>query len=463
LKIIILGAGQVGATLAENLASEANDITVVDTDRFRLRALQDRLDIRTIHGNASYPDVLRQAGGVDADMLIAVTNSDEINMVACQISHALFRTPTKIARVRSPAYDGADNSKSNPLFGGKTAFNIDQIIRPEQLVTEAIFRLIQQPGALQVMDFAGGLVQLVAVRAYSDGALVGRELKDLRKDLPKVDTRVAAIFRKDRPIIPRGDTVIEADDEVFFLAARKDIRAVVSELQKLEKPYRRILIAGGGNIGARLATSIENQYRVKLIERGQVRCKELSELLNKTVVLQGDASDQDLLLEERIDDVDVFCAVTNSDEANIMSSMLAKKLGARKVMTLINNAAYVDLVQGGLVDIAVSPEQATIGSLLQLVRRGSIQAAHSLRRGAAEAIEAVAHGDARSSRIVGRPISEISLPSGATIGAVVREDEVLIAHDHIKIEHQDHVIMFLTDKRKITDIERLFSVAPTFL
>ncbi|MEL0321959.1 MAG: Trk system potassium transporter TrkA, partial [Gammaproteobacteria bacterium] len=280
MKIIILGAGQVGATLAENLASEANDITVVDTDRFRLRALQDRLDIRTIHGNASYPDILRQAGGVDADMLIAVTNSDEINMVACQISHALFRTPTKIARVRSPAYDGADDGKSNPLFGGKTAFNIDQIIRPEQLVTEAIFRLIQQPGALQVMDFAGGLVQLVAVRAYSDGALVGRELKDLRKDLPKVDTRVAAIFRKDRPIIPRGDTVIEADDEVFFLAARKDIRAVVSELQKLEKPYRRILIAGGGNIGARLATSIENQYRVKLIERGQVRCKELSEMLN---------------------------------------------------------------------------------------------------------------------------------------------------------------------------------------
>ena len=463
MKIIILGAGQVGATLAENLASEANDITIVDTDRFRLRTLQDRLDIRTIHGNGSYPEILKQAGGVDADMLIAVTNSDEINMVACQISHALFRTPTKIARVRSPAYDGEEDNKTNPLFGGKTAFTIDKIIRPEQLVTEAIFRLIQQPGALQVMDFAGGLVQLVAVRAYTDGALVGRELKDLRKDLPEVDTRVAAIFRKDRPIIPRGDTVIEADDEVFFLAARKDIRAVVSELQKLENPYRRILIAGGGNIGARLATSIENQYRVKLIERSQARCKELSEMLNKTVVLQGDASDQDLLLEERIDDVDVFCAVTNSDEANIMSSMLAKRLGVRKVMTLINNAAYVDLVQGGLIDIAVSPEQATIGSLLQLVRRGSIQAAHSLRRGAAEAIEAIAHGDTRSSRVVNRSIGDIDLPAGATIGAIVRDDEVLIAHDRLAIEHQDHVIMFLTDKRKIADIERLFSVAPTFL
>ena len=218
-----------GATLAENLASEANDITVVDTDRFRLRALQDRLDIRTIHGNASYPDILKQAGGIDADMLIAVTNSDEINMVACQISHALFRTPTKIARVRSPAYDGDDDGKTNPLFGGKTAFNIDQIIRPEQLVTEAIFRLIQQPGALQVMDFAGGLVQLVAVKAYSDGALVGRELKDLRQDLPKVDTRVAAIFRKDRPILPRGDTVIEAGDTVIIFV----VRGKIAQVEKL--------------------------------------------------------------------------------------------------------------------------------------------------------------------------------------------------------------------------------------
>lgn len=463
MKIIILGAGQVGATLAENLASESNDICVVDVDRLRLRALQDRLDIQTIHGNGSYPDILKAAGGVDADMLIAVTNSDEINMVACQIAAALFRTPTKIARVRSPAYDTTADLKTNPLFGGKSAFSIDQIIRPEQLVTEAIYRLIQQPGALQVMDFAGGLAQLVAVKAYPDGALVGRELKDLRKDLPKVDTRVAAVFRKDRPIIPRGDTVIEADDEVFFIAARKDIRAVVSELQKLEKPYRRVLIAGGGNIGARLATAIEGQYRVKLIERGPQRCKELSEMLNRTVVLQGDASDQDMLVEEGIDDVDVFCAVTNSDEANIMSSMLAKRLGARKVMTLINNAAYVDLVQGGLVDIAISPEQATIGSLLQLVRRGSIHAAHSLRRGAAEAIEAVAHGDSRSSRVVGRRIGDVDLPNGATIGAIVRGEEVIIAHDHIVIEHEDHVILFLTDKRKISDVERLFSVAPTFL
>lgn len=463
MKIIILGAGQVGSTLAESLASESNDICVVDTDRLRLQALANRLDIQTVHGNGSYPTILKAAGGVDADMLIAVTNSDEINMVACQVANALFRTPTKIARVRAPDYDNSAELKDNPLFTGKSGFSIDQIIRPEQLVTEAIYRLIQQPGALQVMDFAGGLVQLVAVRAYAGGALVGRELKDLRKDLPKVDTRVAAIFRRDRPIIPKGDTRIEAEDEVFFLAARKDIRAVVSELQKLEKPYRRILIAGGGNIGKRLATSTEYQYRVKLIERDKIRQRDLSEKLTRTIVLSGDASNQNLLIEEGIEDIDVFCAVTNSDEANIMSSMLAKRLGARKVMTLINNSAYVDLVQGGLIDIAISPDQATIGSLLQLVRRGSIHAAHSLRRGAAEAIEAIARGDFRSSRVVGRRISDVDLPSGTTIGAIVRGEEVLIAHDHIVIEHEDHVILFLADKRKVNDVERLFSVAPTFL
>ena len=236
MKIVICGAGLVGSAIASHLSEEQNDVTVIDASAENIQRITDHYDVHGVVGVASHPDRLAEAGVRDAELLIAVTESDEVNMVACQISHALFRTPTKIARVRSPAYDGDDDGKTNPLFGGKTAFNIDQIIRPEQLVTEAIFRLIQQPGALQVMDFAGGLVQLVAVKAYSDGALVGRELKDLRQDLPKVDTRVAAIFRKDRPILPRGDTVIEADDEVFFLAARKDIRAVVSELQKLEKP-----------------------------------------------------------------------------------------------------------------------------------------------------------------------------------------------------------------------------------
>ncbi|MBE9398887.1 Trk system potassium transporter TrkA [Pontibacterium sp. N1Y112] len=457
MKIIILGAGQVGGTLAENLASEANDITIVDTDTARLRELQDRLDIRTVEGKASYPTVLDQSGAQDADMLIAVTNSDEVNMVACQLSQTLFNTPTKIARVREHDY----LKKNHSIFGPK-GIPVDVLISPEQLVTRHIKRLIQHPGALQVLDFADGKAQLVAVKAYYGGPLVGREISFLRAHMPSIDTRVAAIFRRGSPIIPKGDTVIEADDEVFFIAAKRDIRAVMSELRRLDRPYKRIMIAGGGNIGARLAESIEDSFQVKIIERGMQRCNHLARNLNNTIVLHGSASDRDLLMEENIEDTDVFCALTNDDEANIMASMLAKRLGARTVMTLINNPAYVDLVQGGAIDIAISPQQTTIGALLTHVRRGDVAAVHSLRRGAAEALEAVAHGDKRSSKVVGRTIEEINLPPGTTIGAIVRDEEVLIAHDDVMVENGDHVILFLVDKKRIGEVERLFQVGLAF-
>ncbi|WP_227367741.1 Trk system potassium transporter TrkA [Halomonas sp. M20] len=456
MKIIILGAGQVGGTLAEHLAHEENDITVVDTETVRLRELHNRLDIRTVTGSGSYPMVLRQAGCEDADMLIAVTNSDEVNMIACQVAHTLFRTPTKIARVRAAAY-----LTRKGLFSNE-AVPVDVLISPEQVVTDHIRRLIVYPGALQVLEFAGGQAQLVAVKAYYGGPLVGQELGFLRRHMPNVDTRVAAIYRQNRPIIPRGDTVIEADDEVFFIAARRDIRAVMSELRKIERDFRRILIAGGGNIGQRLAEQLEHSHQIKIIERNLERCGVLSERLDRTVVLHGSATSKRLLIEENIEDCDIFCALTNDDEVNIMSSMLAKRLGAKKVLTLINNAAYVDLVQGGEIDIAISPQQSTIGGLLTHVRRGDIVNVHSLRRGAAEAIEAIAHGDARSSKVIGRTIDEIDLPAGTTIGAVVRGKEVLIAHDDVVIEAGDHVILFVIDKRRIRDVERLFQVGLSF-
>ncbi len=456
MKIIILGAGQVGGTLAEHLAGEANDITVVDTDGDRLRELGDRLDIRTVQGRGSFPTILRQAGADDADMLVAVTSSDETNMVACQVAYTLFNTPTRIARVRESAY-----LTRSGLFNNE-AIPVDVLISPEQVVTNYIKRLIEYPGALQVIDFAGGMAQLVGVRAYYGGPLVGHELRALREHMPQVDTRVAAIFRRNRAIMPRGDTVIEADDEVFFIAAKAHIRAVMGEMRRLDDNYKRIVIAGGGNIGERLAEAIENRYQVKIIEKSPARCRALSESLNNTVVLQGSSSDRDLLVEENISDADIFLALTNDDEANIMSSLLAKRLGARKVMTLINNPAYVDLVQGGEIDIAISPQLATIGTLLTHVRRGDIASVHSLRRGAAEAIEAVAHGDAKSSKVVGRMIEEIALPPGTTIGAIIREEEVLIAHDDTVIASGDHVILFLVDKKYIREIERLFQVGLTF-
>ncbi|MCP3665255.1 MAG: Trk system potassium transporter TrkA [Gammaproteobacteria bacterium] len=457
MKIIILGAGQVGTSVANNLASEANDITVVDQDVDLLGALQDRLDLRTVQGHAAHPDVLTQAGAEDADMILAVTNSDETNMVACQIAYSLFHTPTKIARVRAQAYT------RHPKLFSHDALPIDVLISPEQLVTDYIMRLIEYPGALQVLDFAGGLVRLVAVRAYQDGPLVGHELRTLYEHIPHIDARVAAIYRKGSSIQPEGDTVIEVDDEVFFLAARKNIRAVMSELRKLEKPFKRLMFAGGGNIGKRLASALENDYQVKLIECDKQRAERVAEDLQKTIVLHGDVADEDLMLEENIESTDLFCAVTNDDEANILSAMLAKRLGARKVMALINRPAYVDMVQSGPIDIAISPQHATIGTLLTHVRRGDVVMVHSLRRGAAEAIEAVAHGDSSSSKVVGRSIDEIPLPRGTSIGAVVRGKDVLVAHHDTVIQAEDHVILFLVDKRQIPEVEKLFQVSVTFL
>ena len=457
MKIIILGAGQVGTSVAANLVNEANDITVVDTSAQRLRELADRFDLRTLQGHGAQPDVLMRAGGEDAEMIIAVTNSDETNMVACQVAYTLFHTPTKIARVRAQGF--LDHHQA--LFGGD-AFNIDVTISPEQLVTDYILRLIQNPGALQVTDFANGRVRLVAVRAYYGGPLVGHELRALYDHMPHIDARVAAIYRQDRAIQPEGDTVIEADDEVFFVAAPKHIRSVMSELRRLDKPYKRLIFAGGGNIGTRLARVTERNFRVKVIESDLERCKHIAEALERTIVLHGDAADEELLLEENIEDTDVFCAVTNDDEANILSAMLAKRLGARKVMALINRTAYVDLVQSGPIDVAISPQQATIGSLLKHVRRGDVVMVHSLRRGAAEAIEAVAHGDQGSSKVVGRPIEAINLPKGASIGAIVRGDEVLIAHHDTFIESEDHVILFLQDRLRVPEVEKLFQVGVTF-
>jgi trk system potassium uptake protein TrkA len=456
VKILILGAGQVGGTLASHLASEEFDITLVDGNARALDALRDKLDIQTVHGWASHPDVLRRAGAEDADMLIAVTSSDEVNMVACQVCHSLFRTPTKIARIRAaPYFDRKD-------FFTTEHMPIDVLINPELVVTENVRQLLRYPGALQVLDFADGHIQLVAVKAFHGGPLVGHALRFLREHMPRVETRVAAIYRRGQGIIPTGDTVIEADDEVFFIAASEHINDVMSELRHVERPYKRVMIAGGGHIGQRLAQSIEADFNVKVIEFDKARCETLADSLQRAVVLNMDATDQERLLEENIEQCDAFCAVTNDDEVNIMSSLLAKRMGVRQVITLIGKPAYVDLVQGGEIDIAISPQQATSSLLLSYVRRADVVRAHSLRRGAAEAIEAVAHGDARSSRVVGRQIRDIALPPGTTIGAIARGERVLIAHDDVVVESEDHVILFVVDKQQIPAVERLFQVAPTF-
>jgi len=458
MKIVILGAGQVGSSVAHSLSGEDNDITIVDTDASRLKELQDRLDIRTVLGFASPPKVLIRAGIEDADLVIALTNSDEVNMTVCQVAYSLFNTPTRIARIRSSAY------MERPELFRREHCPVDVLISPETLVVQYISRLIEYPGALQVLDFADGRAQLVATQAYAGGPLVGRHLNTLKEHMPTgADARVAAIYRREEFIIPDGDTIIEENDTVFFLAARKHIQTMMRELRPLDSPVRRIILAGGGNIGGNLARNLERDHHVKIIERNREVAEMIAQEVEKAIVLVGDCADEDLLREEAIDSVDVYCALTNDDEANILSSMLAKKMGAQKVIALINRPSYVELVEAGSIDIAVSPQQVTIGALLTHIRRGNMVRIHSLRRGAAEAIEAVALGDKRSSRVVGRKIEEINLPAGTSIPAIVRGDEVIIAHHDVCIQAGDHVLLFVPDKRQIAAVERLFQVSATFV
>jgi trk system potassium uptake protein TrkA len=472
MKVIILGAGQVGASVAEGLVSEENDITVIDFDAPRLMQLQDKLDLRTVVGNAAVPSVLREAGADDADMIIAVTQSDQTNLVACKLAHSVFNVPTRIARLRSRDFleDASLLSPEN--------FAVDFALCPEQVITDYIRRLIEFPEALQVLSFARNRVSLVAVRAYEGGLLVGKPIKEMRDHLPPdTDARIAAIFRRDQPVFPEGDTVIEAGDEVFLLAATEHIRLVLRQLRRMMTPVERIMIAGGGNIGLRLAKSLESRYEIKLIEGRKDRAEVIANEFENTLVLLGDATDEELLERENIAEMDLFLAVTNDDEDNIMAGSLAKRLGCKRVVALINRRAYADMIEGGPIDIGISPAQVSIGTLLAHVRQGDVAEVHSLRRGAAEALELIAHGDEKTSRVVGRKIGDIEWPHGVTVAALVRNfdktvvvgqtddwtaitrhGEVEIAHHDTVIRPDDHVIVFCTSKKLVKKVEKLFQV-----
>ena len=379
MNIIIIGAGRVGESVAESLVSEKNDITVVDTSPERLAVLQDRLDLRGVAGNGTLPSVLQEAGIADADMLIACAPADETNLVACKIAHDRFAVPTTIARLRAPELiEGGD------LLGKEGGFAVDKVICPEQSVTAYVRKLIEYPEALQVLEFADGRVSLIAVRAVAGGPMVRHSLAELPQLLPGVEMRIVDIYRGFERVPAVGSTRIESDDEVFVLAATADIRRVLGALRPMSQPVRRVMIAGGGKVGLRLAREIHMHHEVKLIETDVRRCEYLaSQLPSSVLVLNADSTDENLMEDENVREMDLFIAITSDDEDNVMSCLLAKRLGARRVLALINRRAYADLVPGTAIDIAISPAQAVIGELLAYVRRGDIEAVHSLRRGAA--------------------------------------------------------------------------------
>ncbi|MEY4979529.1 MAG: Trk system potassium transporter TrkA [Pseudomonadota bacterium] len=461
MNIIILGAGRVGESVAESLVSEQNDITVIDQDPQRLRLLEDRLDLRGVVGNGIQPSVLREAGAQDADMLIACAAADESNLVVCKVAHDVFNVPSTIARLRSPEFVEGDE------LLGKNGFAVDHVICPEESVTRYIHQLISYPEALQVLEFADGRASLIAVRAAHGGALVGHTIGEFRDRFPHAEMRVVALYRLDTEMEATKDTRILAGDEVFVLADTAKIRYVLGAIHNIDKPVQRVMIAGGGKVGLRLARSLVGQCEVKLIEQDKKRCEYLaSQLPSSMLILHGDGADEDLLLEENVGQMDLFLALTSDDEDNIMSSMLAKRLGAGRVMALINRRAYADMMQGSTIDIAISPAQTVIGELLTHLRRGDVAAVHSLRRGAAEALEGIARGDAKTSRLVGRKVEDIKLPKGTRIGAIVRGEgrtsQVLMPHHDTVIETDDHIIIFIPNKRLVREVEKLFLVSATF-
>lgn len=452
MKIIILGAGRIGSSLAIGLAQENNEITLVDLEERNLRHVGSRVDLRTLCGNGAHPNILQQAGAEDAYMLVALTKSDEVNMIACQVAYSLFNTPQRIARVRAAEYLTQGN-----LFMTE-ALPIDVLISPEQIAARNVERLIRRPGALQVLEFADGLAQLAVVRISPGAPAAGRNLLDLQHSLPDVQLHVAAIYRDQQVLKPEPELRLKAHDEIVVLTRTDQLNTVVEKLRAQPGRSRHILIAGGGNVGHGIAAQLESDCHVKVIEHNEYRARYLSEQLARTTVLQGDATDDKLLLDENIRDMDVFCAVTNNEEANILSAMQAKRMGVSTTIALINRPSYIDLIERS-IDIAVSPQQATLSELLTHIRRGDVLAVHSLRRGRAEALEAKAHQTAAA---IGQPIGQLNLPTSVDIAALVRNGEMILPNTLTTIQPDDHVILFISDKRYLKDVERLFQVSATF-
>ncbi|MFE1573379.1 Trk system potassium transporter TrkA [Comamonas odontotermitis] len=496
MKILILGAGRVGESVAESLLGEKNDITVIDTDGVRLRDLETRFDLRGVVGNGISPDVLAEAGAADTDMLIACTSQDETNLVACKVAQVVFNIPTRIVRVRSIAL------KSHPALLEEGGFGVTHAFCPEEALMGYIGKLVRYPEALQVREFAQGYAALASVRARGGAPLVGLSVADVQQNLPQGAVRVVGIYRRfhheaDRLVSVEGSTRIEPGDEVFVLSDKEHLGDVLAafnrQVGELEQPVRRVMVAGGGRVGMRLARSLtkdSKRFQVKIIEKHESRCVYLASRLSSDVlVLRGDATDENLMEEENVEDVDLFIAITDDDEDNIMSCLLAKKLGATRVLALINRRTYADLMHGTQIDIALSPAQATLGELLAYVRQGDVQAVHSLRRGVAEAIEIVARGDAKTSRVVGKRVGSLRLPHDVHIGMIVRglpepdarntngseaperegqatdakePPQVIVPTSGTIIQSNDHVILFLPNKRLVHEVESLFRVGVTF-
>ncbi len=455
MKILILGAGQVGSTLAKYLCSDNdNSITIVDNKEDNLAPLQRHLDIKTVVGHGAYPSVLEKAGIKKMDMVIAVMKSDESNMVACRMAFTLYNVDKKIARIRTAEY------LLRPELFSKKAVPIDFLITPENLITDYITGIVEEPGASQVFDFENGLVQLVETRAFIGTPIVNKPVKELHQHLPDTPMRIISLYRDGRALLCSSDTVIREGDHVYFLTRKDHVASLLKEFRRADRSYKNIMIAGGGTIGSNLAMSLEESHNIRVIELNEQHAMELEEKLNNTLVLHGNASDEDLLIDEGIEETDLFLALTDSDEVNVIVSILAKRLGAHKTIALVKRDVYASLAeQSDEIDMIVSPDQITASGIISHIRKGDTMKVHCLQHGKAEAIEIVVHGSEQTSQVIGRRIKDLELPEGVVLGAVVRDQELLMGSKNLVIETNDHILLMLTDVSKIHKVESLFSDA----
>ena len=453
MNIIVCGAGQVGASIARQLAGEANDVTVIDNDRAVVQRLSDTVDARVIVGNASLPDVLEEAGAKTAEMIVAVTHSDEVNMVACQVAHSLFDVPEKIARVRQQSY-------LNPVWAdlfSRDQMPIDLIISPEIEVARAIERRLQVPGALDMLPFGDGRVRVIAVRCEEGCPIVNTPLRQLTELFPDLHIMVIAISRDSRFIVPRSDDQMLVGDEVYFAVDSEHVARGMAAFGHEEPEARRVVIIGGGNIGYFLTRELEDGHPgldLKVVELRPERARYLAERLRHTTVVCGDALDAEILIEINIGLAQAVIAVSNEDEVNILAALLAKRAGCRTAISLVNNSSYGPLMGSLGVDVTVSPRESTVSTILQRIRRGRILTVHSIRDGAAEIIEAEALG---MSPMVGRPLIETKLPTGIIVGAILRGEEVIIPRAQTVIQEHDRVVI-LAAARAVKKIEQMFAV-----
>ncbi len=457
MKVVICGAGQVGTSIARHLAGENNDVTVIDHDPALVRKITETLDVRGVEGWASHPQILEQSGVADADMLIAVTHSDEVNMVACQVSHSLFEVPTKIARIRQQQY-------LQPIWGdlfSRDHMPIDVIISPEYEVARAIGRRLQMPGAIDVVRMGDGRVSVVGVRCEEDCPIIGQPMRQLTQLFPDLNLRVVGIVRDEHGVVPRSDAVMMSGDDVYFICDTAHLPRAMAAFGHEETEGRTVVIAGGGNIGLRLAQEIETEHegvRAKVIEYDRDRARVVAQTLDSTVVFHGDALDPEILEEANIANTETFVAVSNDDEVNIISSLLARRSGVSRTVALIANSTYTPLITSLGIDVVVNPRAITVSTILQHVRRGRIRNIYTVRDGFGEVIEAEA---LETSSLVGKSLREARLPDGVVIGVILRADEVLVPRGDTEIRAGDRVILFAATEA-IRKVEKMFAVRLDF-